>query len=284
MFDLSGLPSKKRRRLAASAPVPTAEGKTPDVLVHLPTTFKSGSIQEHLALLEAAIHNHKRVTFEYGAHRASSWGAAEEPGAAAEGGVVGPSEREVDPYGLVYRQGAWLLVGLCHKAQAIRRFRVDRILQLTVAARPRTPDFEVPKDFSLQEHGVISPWRFDREPPVRARLWVSDDTRWIADEDFGATTRTAAPDHGQGGLIVEFDCKNPDYLVSRVLGAAGTLRVLAPPSLRSRVAEAAATVSRRNGPQSGGGRLPGHSPSAAPDPESQDNRSADSAPHGAAVS
>ena len=140
------------------------------------------------------------------------------------------------------------------RAQALRRFRVDRILQLKVAPRPRTPDFEVPKDFSLQEHGVISPWRFDREPPVRARLWVSDETPWVVDEDFGPTTRTAGQDHGAGGSVVEFDCKNPDYLVSRVLGAAGTLRVLAPPALRGRVAEAAATVGRRNGPQSGGSR------------------------------
>ncbi len=263
MFDLSGLPSKSRRR----RPPPRsagAEGEkagvAPDVLVHLPTTFKSGSIAEHLEQLEAAIHNHKRVNFEYGAHRGSSWGGAEELASAGPeggGGVVGPSERDVDPYGLVYRQGAWLLVGFCHKAQAIRRFRVDRILQLKVAPRPRTPDFEVPKDFSLQEHGVISPWRFDREPPVRARLWVSDETPWVVDEDFGPTTRAAGQDHGISGSIVEFDCKNPDYLVSRVLGGAGTLRVLAPPALRTRVAEAAATVGRRNGPQSGGSRTVG---------------------------
>ncbi|HRI51458.1 MAG TPA: WYL domain-containing protein [Pseudomonadota bacterium] len=261
MFDLSGLPSKSRRRRPPRAAGPTAEGEkggvATDVLVHLPTTFKSGSIAEHLEQLEAAIHNHKRVSFEYGAHRGSGWGGAEELAGAGPdggGGVVGPSERDVDPYGLVYRQGAWLLVGFCHKAQALRRFRVDRILQLKVAPRPRTPDFEVPKDFSLQEHGVISPWRFDREPPVRARLWVSDETPWVVDEDFGPTTRAAGQDHGAGGSVVEFECKNPDYLVSRVLGAAGTLRVLAPPALRTRVAEAAATVGRRNGPQSGGSR------------------------------
>jgi proteasome accessory factor B len=230
-----------------------------------------------------AIHTHTRVPFEYGAHRASSWGGIDEnSGAIANDGVVGPSEREVDPYGLVYRQGAWLLVGMCHKAQAIRRFRVDRILQLSVAPRPRTPDFEVPKDFSLQEHGVISPWRFDREPPVRARLWVSDETRYVAEEDFGVTTRSSQADHGQSGLVVEFDCKNPDYLVSRVLAAAGTLRVLAPASLRSRVAEAAATVSRRNGPQSGGGRLAAASPGK--DGSTEDNRASGQAPHGASIS
>lgn len=275
MFDLSGLPAKNRRRraakpIAAGGPGgPGGEGKPAGtgVMVHLPTTFKSGSLAEHLEQLEAAIHNHKRVTFEYGPHRTSGWGTPEE--GAAEGGIVGPSEREVDPYGLVYRQGAWLLVGHCHKAQAIRRFRVDRILQLTVAPRPRTPDFEVPKEFSLQEHGAISPWRFEREPPVRARLWVSDETPWVVDEDFGAAARTPTSDHENSGVAVEFDCQNPDYLVSRVLGAAGTLRVLAPPALRSRVAEAAATVARRNGPQSGGSRTV-----SVPGPDSPPSKSA----------
>ncbi len=267
MFDLSGLPNKGRRRrqlAKAEAAGAASEGAKQEVLVHLPTTFKSGSIAEHLEQLEGAIHNHKRVTFEYGAHRSSSWGAAEEATGGSDGGVVGPSERDVDPYGLVYRQGAWLLVGFCHKAQAIRRFRVDRILELKVAPRPRTADFTVPKDFSLQEHGVISPWRFDRETPVRARMWVSDETPWVVDEDFGPTTREPLADHGQGGVVVEFDCKNPDYLVSRVLGAAGTLRVLAPATLRTRVAEAAATVSRRNGPQSGGGRAAASRPDDEP--------------------
>src|SRR6185436_16728722 len=115
-------------------------GSTSDVLVHLPTTHRSGATGEHMELLEAAVHNRKRVTFEYDAHRTTGWMAE---GEQQEAGV-GPSEREVDPYGLVYRQGAWLLVGFCHKAQAIRRFRVDRILKLKVAPKPRTPDFEVP--------------------------------------------------------------------------------------------------------------------------------------------
>lgn len=246
-FDLSGLPGKRRRpgRSGASpVPAPPSAKMPGDVLVHLPTTQRSASLSEHLELLESAVHSRKRVTFEYDAHRSTGWVAE---GEQQEPGVVGPSEREVDPYGLVYRQGAWLLVGHCHRAQALRRFRVDRILKLKVAPKPRTPDFTIPKDFSLQEHGVISPWRFEREAPVRARLWVSDETSWVGEEDFGPTaSREPAADHGQGGVVVEFECKNPDYVVSRVLAAAGGLRVLAPATLRARVAETAGAVARRN--------------------------------------
>ena len=84
------------------------------------------------------------------------------------------------------------------------------------------------------------------QPPVQAQLWVSAKTSFIADEDFGHATRTPTEHRGEPGIVVDFSCKNPDYLISRVLGAAGTLRVLAPQSLRSRAHEAAAAVSRRN--------------------------------------
>jgi proteasome accessory factor B len=257
MFDLSGLSAKTRRRAAKSglrkpaAPPPLPTGvRTGDVLVHLPTTHRSGALSEHLEQLQEAVHFRKRVTFEYDRPNTRETEAEREnrPEHDSDGTTVvaGPTEREVDPYGLVYRQGAWLLVGFCHRAQAIRRFRVDRILKLKVAPKPRSPDFEVPADFSLQEQGVISPWRFEREPSQRTRLWVSGETPWLADEDFGPAVRSPGEDHGQSGLIVEFDCRNPEYLVNRVLGAAGTLRIVSPSGLRHRVAETALALSRRN--------------------------------------
>lgn len=267
-FDLAGMANARRNRRARQAAQSSQSPPMPfaDVLVHLPTTYKSGSLGENLELLETAVHNRKRVTFQYDGHKPSSMDfsngsdsvAASTTGTAtsASSGEFdneksGPSEREVDPYGLVYRHGAWLLVGNCHRAQGLRRFRVDRISKLTVAPKPRTPDFEVPADFSLKEQGVISPWRFEREPPVRTRLFVSATLRWVAEEDFGPAARTevASENPDEAGTIVEFDCKNPGYLVTRVLSAAGALRVLEPTSLRKRVSEVAAAIARRNAEQ-----------------------------------
>ncbi|GAA0137071.1 YafY family protein [Paenibacillus sp. YSY-4.3] len=36
-------------------------------------------------------------------------------------------EREVDPYGLAYDRNEWYAVAFCHRSQAVRTFRVDRI-------------------------------------------------------------------------------------------------------------------------------------------------------------
>lgn len=244
MFDLSGLPARRRARRQGTASSQTAPSP-PEVLVHLPTTYKSGSLAAHLELLETAIHNRKQITFEYDSHRTSGWMTdGESP--SAEAGVVGPSTREIDPYGLVYRQGAWLLVGHCHRAQALRRFRVDRILKLSVAPRPKTPDFSIPADFSLEEQGAISPWRFEREPKRDTVLFVTAEMPWVADEDFGPATRTEGQDQGQDGIRVQCSCGNPDYLVSRVLSSSGGLRVLEPAVWRQSVAETARNISSRN--------------------------------------
>jgi len=59
-----------------------------------------------------------------------------------------PEERLLDPYGLSYQNGIWLLVAWCHSRQAIRHFRVDRIAGL----RSTGEAFRRPEGFSLAEH------------------------------------------------------------------------------------------------------------------------------------
>lgn len=53
------------------------------------------------------------------------------------------TERQVEPYGLVYRSGFWYLVGHCCLRQDLRTFRLDRIVQLEAAVE----HFEAPVDF-----------------------------------------------------------------------------------------------------------------------------------------
>ncbi|GIP22299.1 YafY family protein [Paenibacillus sp. J22TS3] len=53
-------------------------------------------------------------------------------------------EREVDPYGLAYDRNEGYAVGFCHRSQALRTFRVDRIARL----EPTEARFEKPESFS----------------------------------------------------------------------------------------------------------------------------------------
>jgi predicted DNA-binding transcriptional regulator YafY len=60
----------------------------------------------------------------------------------------GVSEREFDPYGITFRRGRWYVVGWCHLRQAIRSFRMDRILE----ARSLDFRFSSPEDFDALKH------------------------------------------------------------------------------------------------------------------------------------
>jgi len=58
-------------------------------------------------------------------------------------GVV--SNRVVAPYGLVYSEGKWYLIGYCHLRKALRMFRVDRIVEASIDPQ----SFDKPHDFDI---------------------------------------------------------------------------------------------------------------------------------------
>jgi predicted DNA-binding transcriptional regulator YafY len=56
----------------------------------------------------------------------------------------GQTERELDPYGLAFRQGCWYVVGYCGLRHALRSFRLDRVVrvELTETAFERPAGFD----------------------------------------------------------------------------------------------------------------------------------------------
>jgi proteasome accessory factor B len=189
------------------------------VLVHFP---ESKSAQEKLlgdrfSLLEGATRNRKRVTLSYRS-------------ASANGDV---QKRELNPYGLFYRDRSWLVVGHCHLRNDVRSFRLDRIEDLKVAPKPRSPDFERPEDFDVREFASRSPWTFAPEKSERVLLELAEEARSIANEDFGNdATREETPN---GNMRIEFECGNPDYVVSRILAAKGAIRIVEGKACKERV-------------------------------------------------
>jgi predicted DNA-binding transcriptional regulator YafY len=55
------------------------------------------------------------------------------------------TERAVDPYGVLYRNGYWYMGGYCHLRQGLRAFRLDRVVavQFNETAFVRPADFDV---------------------------------------------------------------------------------------------------------------------------------------------
>ncbi len=219
-FDLPELPDTPTE-------FPRPAHNAPTVLVHFPERAAPArpELGEIYATLEAATRLHKRVTLTY---------------QTAATGLV--SRREVDPYALVYREGAWLVVSWCHLRQEIRSFRVDRIHEAVMAPKPKSPDFERPKDFDVKAYATRSPWTFASEPPEEVQLALSAEAAEVANEDFGLTgVKRVDGDR----TFITFDCANPEFAAMRVLAAKGAIHVMRGDRLRERIADELAAIALR---------------------------------------
>jgi predicted DNA-binding transcriptional regulator YafY len=95
-----------------------------------PVISQSGFV----ATLSAAAQDRKRVRMRY-----QSWSGDE-------------SERDFDPYGIVFNEGYWYTAGYCHLRQDLRTFRLDRV----VALEPGEQSFERPTEFDALDHVLSS--------------------------------------------------------------------------------------------------------------------------------
>ena len=212
--------------------IPLTQPKQAPVLVHFPTlpAKKSRQLGDRFAGLEAATRNRKKVTLRY---------------QSASTGYV--RTRDVNPYGLAYRDGSWLLVGYCHLRDEVRSFRLDRISDLKIAPKPKSPDFDRPEDFDLRSYVNRSPWTYETAEAEEIELEFSAEMASASAEDFGKdATRSEADD---GTVTVTFRCGNPDYVLSRVLAGKGAIRIIRGDALRSRLKgelEAIASVYEEN--------------------------------------
>jgi len=224
-FDLPELPDTPTVFPRPSARAP--------VLVHFPEPRTPPSAREGrgaavpalgdiYATLESATRSRKRVTVTY---------------QAAATGMV--SRRDIDPYALVYREGAWLLVGWCHLRKEIRSFRVDRMRDAIQAPKPKSPDFERPADFDVKAYAQRSAWTFTTDPPEEVQLALSPDAAEVVNEDFGPTVvKRQDGDH----TLITFDCGNLEFAATRILAAKGAITVLRGDALRARIADELAAI------------------------------------------
>jgi predicted DNA-binding transcriptional regulator YafY len=98
-------------------------------VIHPPT---DGKYKAHLQMLEEAAAAGRSVEMEYDAGKGDRM------------------VRVFNPYGIVYWKGNWYAVGYCRLRQALRSFRVDRIVRLADAGVTfERPDAFSAKDFLL---------------------------------------------------------------------------------------------------------------------------------------
>lgn len=141
-----------------------------------------------------------------------------------------PTERVVDPYGLVYRNGTTYLAGYCHLREDVRVFRLDRVLSV----EPRDGVFERPAGFDPLEHVLRTLATTPREWQVEALLKTSLDhaRRRVP---AGVATLAETPD----GVMLRCHTEDLDWFARVLLWLRCPLVVQQPPELRDALARLA---------------------------------------------
>jgi proteasome accessory factor C len=142
------------------------------------------------------------------------------------------TERDVDPMRLAIVENRPYLEGWCYRAQAVRLFRLDRVVAIEVLDVPAAvpPDAQ-PLDL---DRGLYRPAPDD----VVATIQLRPDARWVA-EYYPCEDAHELPD---GGLQVRMRTPDPRWLCRLALRLGPAARVVAPAELVTLVRDEAAAA------------------------------------------
>jgi predicted DNA-binding transcriptional regulator YafY len=145
-------------------------------------------------------------------------------------------EREVEPFGLAFRAGAWYLVGRDRAAAggaATRTFRVDRFESTPSASEPFA--YEPPIGTNLRDEIRLLPWSATEaaaEVPVAELVVDARQARVVATQVPSAAIAAWTSD---GSVCVRLPVGDLEAFVSWAVGLGDTLKVEGPPALRAAV-------------------------------------------------
>jgi predicted DNA-binding transcriptional regulator YafY len=154
----------------------------------------------------------------------------------------GATEREFDPYGIVFHEGLWYTGGYCHLRRDMRTFRLDRMQAL----EPTGERFERPDDFDALEYVMRSlasvPGTYQVEIMFDATL---DEMRQLIPLQYGALEAT--PD----GVLFRRQTTQLSMMAHLLVGAEAPVKWARPPELIEAMHEVAARLLRIGEPAQG---------------------------------
>lgn len=144
------------------------------------------------------------------------------------------TEREVDPYGVVHREGYWYAVGYDHLREGMRLFRLDRVLEM-----------------ELLETTFVRPPGFDTPDQVLGALADMPQDRWSVEVLLEATLEAAreqVPSMGvtleevEGGVLMRSSTSDLGWMARVLAGLSFPFVVRRPPELRQALRQHAAEI------------------------------------------
>lgn len=147
----------------------------------------------------------------------------------------GPSDRRIDPLGLVMKAGSWYCVA--RTGGKLLTFKVANIRDCAV----QDATFDRPADFDLATHWRDSLARFERDlRPRTARIRTTPEGRRRLAE-LGAFAAQAVAGV-EGVAEIDLPVEADDQAARQLLGIGAEIEVLSPPELRAAIADLARRI------------------------------------------
>lgn len=145
--------------------------------------------------------------------------------------------RAVEPLGIVFYSGAWMLVAWCRLRKDLRHFRIDRMEQIEV----QDETFGTRDGFDLKAHFEEQ----DRATKLEAaRVWFAKNAVERARMESMATLMKERD--RDGGVEFSVATWSLDWLAKWILSFGRDAEGLEPPSLRQKIARDAAAIAEKH--------------------------------------
>jgi proteasome accessory factor B len=171
-------------------------------------------IRARVRALSDALLARKRVRFTYhGIHRGED------------------TERDVAPYGLLFQRGHWYLIGHDALREGVRVFRVGRMEDPWANKKsPKTHDYEIPADFSLDQYRDRDAWELGSEDDrtLEARVLFEFPTSLWANRNGYGVLAKELPD---GSQVRTFQVRQVNPFLRWILSLEGRARIAGPAAL-----------------------------------------------------
>jgi predicted DNA-binding transcriptional regulator YafY len=213
-------------------PSPLTEEAEAPIDVKLSTAGSGRELSQRLAKIETAISRRKTIEFRYYSLQRDE-----------------VSDRKVNPYHLVFRDGQFYLIAYSHERDQVRVFRLSRIRGKVSYATKAEHDFQAPADFDRRDYGTRADWQMG-EIAGRATVFLRERIAWLVERDFGRHGEFRKPTKADGvrgrGSVFETEYASARQLISWVLSWRENARLLDPPELAADAAERLALLRDRH--------------------------------------
>jgi predicted DNA-binding transcriptional regulator YafY len=143
------------------------------------------------------------------------------------------TEREIDPYGVVYRTGRWYCVGYCHLRETPRVFRLDRIVE----AQLRDEKFARPEGFDCLAYVIQSIQSLPRELPLNVLVKATlEEARQQMMPGVGTL------EEADGGVVLHGTVQDPEWMARYLASLRWPFEVREPAALKTALQRHAATL------------------------------------------